>query len=103
MSKPLGVLFLVPAVALAAAPAHGKRYPRLIVRNATIIDGNGTPAAGPKDIVIENNRIAEVVPLDPVALQRGQGRRPAGDVEIDAAGKYVLPGLINAHGHLHEE
>jgi cytosine/adenosine deaminase-related metal-dependent hydrolase len=103
MPKALAILFLVPAVALAAAPAHGKRYPRLIVRNATIIDGNGTPAAGPKDIVIENSRITEVVPLDPVALQRGQGRRPAGDVEIDAAGKYVLPGLINAHGHLHEE
>jgi imidazolonepropionase-like amidohydrolase len=103
ISKALAVLVLVQAVAFSAAPVHGKRYPRLIVRNATIIDGNGTPAAGPKDIVIENNRITEVVPLDPVALQRGQGRRPAGDIEIDAAGRYVLPGLINAHGHLHEE
>src|SRR5437867_7915531 len=103
MPQPLAILCLVSRVAFADAPVHGKRYPRLIVRNATIIDGNGTPAAGPKDIVIENTRITEVVPLDPVALQRGQGRRPAGDVEIDAAGKYVLPGLINAHGHLHEE
>lgn len=68
-----------------------------------VIEGNGTPAAGPKDIVIENSRIAQIVPLDPVALVRGEARRPAGGVEIDAAGKYVMPGLINAHGHVQEE
>ena len=78
----------------------GNRYPRLVIRNAMIVDGNGTPASGPKDIVIENNIISEVVPLDPVALREGRARRPAGDVEIDATGKYVLPGLINAHGHV---
>ncbi|HXU39644.1 MAG TPA: amidohydrolase family protein [Blastocatellia bacterium] len=81
----------------------GKRYPRLVIRNAMIVDGNGTPASGPKDIVIENNRIAEVVALDPVALRDGRARRPQGDVEIDATGKYVLPGLINAHGHVQYE
>ncbi|MEI8258846.1 MAG: S-adenosylmethionine synthetase N-terminal domain-containing protein, partial [Deltaproteobacteria bacterium] len=32
-----------------------------------------------------------------VAVNRGNARRPAGDISIDATGKYVLPGLINAH------
>src|SRR5215510_8805732 len=82
---------------------NGKRYPRLVIRNATVVDGNGTPAAGPKDIVIVGNAIAEVVPLDPVALREGRAKRPEGDVEIDATGKYVLPGLINAHGHVQYE
>src|SRR5262249_62282994 len=41
----------------------GQRYQRLVIRNAMVVDGNGTPAAGPKDIVIERNTIAEVVPL----------------------------------------
>jgi hypothetical protein len=45
----------------------GHRYPRLVIRNATIIEGNGTPASGPKDIVLENGRIASIVPLDAVA------------------------------------
>ena len=81
----------------------GQRYPRLVIRNAMIVDGNGTPASGPRDIVIERNTIAEIVPLDPVALRDGRARRPAGDVEIDATGKYVLPGLINAHGHVQDE
>ena len=81
----------------------GHRYPRLIIRNAIIIEGNGTPASGPKDIVIENGRITSIVALDPVAVGRGTAQRPQGDVEIDAAGKYVMPGLINAHAHVQEE
>jgi cytosine/adenosine deaminase-related metal-dependent hydrolase len=81
----------------------GHRYPRLIIRNAIIIEGNGTPASGPKDIVIENGRIANIVALDPVAMGRRTASRPQGDMEIDAAGKYVMPGLINAHAHVQEE
>jgi hypothetical protein len=85
------------------AITSGKRYQRLVIRNAMIVDGNGTPASGPKDIVIEGNLISEVVPIDPVAAKSGRAKRPAGDVEIDATGKYVLPGLINAHAHVQEE
>jgi imidazolonepropionase-like amidohydrolase len=100
------------AAAVAAAPVaaqpqtvtSGKRYNRLVIRNATVVDGNGTPAAGPFDIVVEGNMIAEVLALDPVSLKRGDARRPAaGDAEIDASGKFVLPGLINAHAHLQDE
>src|SRR5665213_1483719 len=77
----------------------GTRPARLIIRNATVVDGNGTPAKGPFDIVMEGGTITQLIALDPVALARGNGRRPAGDAstaEIDATGKYVLPGLINA-------
>jgi cytosine/adenosine deaminase-related metal-dependent hydrolase len=84
-------------------PTSGQRYPRLAIRNAIIADGNGTPASGPKDIIIENNRILAVIPLDPVASSRSGGRRLTADAEIDAKGKYVLPGLINAHAHIQDE
>src|SRR2546421_3525464 len=98
-------VFIAPTVS-AQSPKQtvtsGKRYPRFVIRNATVIDGNGTPASGPKDIVIEGNTIVDVVPIDPVALKRGDARRPAGDIEIDATGKYVLPGLINNHAHVQE-
>lgn len=106
------VLFFVAAPAAPAGRAQtskqrvesGRRYPRLVVRNATVIDGNATPASGPFDIVIENDTITELVALDPVTVKSGTARRPAaGDVEIDATGKYVMPGLINAHGHVQEE
>jgi imidazolonepropionase-like amidohydrolase len=101
------VLLLATGVLAAQSPtkiASGKRYPRLVIRNATIIEGNGTPASGPKDIVVENGLITAIVPLDLVSAGRGEGRRPPkADVEIDAAGKYVMPGLINAHGHVQDE
>lgn len=99
------IVFLVPSIAFAQKPiVSGTRYPRLVIRNATIVDGSGKPAAGPFDIVVENDLIKEIVSFDPVAAKEGKARRPApGDVEIDAAGKYVLPGLINLHGHTQDE
>ncbi len=84
-------------------PVSGNRVPRLAIRNATIVDGNGTPASGPADILVEGTRITSVTFLDPVAVRSGTAKRPAADAEIDATGKYVLPGLINAHAHLQDE
>ncbi|MFN0169406.1 MAG: amidohydrolase family protein [Bryobacteraceae bacterium] len=92
-------LGLIAASAGAAPPEHGRRPARMVIRNAIVVEGNGTPAAGPKDILIENDRISRIAAVDPVM---SEGRIEA-EIEIDAAGAYVLPGLINAHGHIHDE
>ncbi|MFN0177514.1 MAG: amidohydrolase family protein [Gemmatimonadales bacterium] len=98
------ILLAQPAIAQTKNVDHGQRPGgRLAIRNAMVIAGNGVPAEGPYDIVIEGNRIVEMAGLDPVAVKSGQARRPRADAEIDGTGKYVLPGLINAHGHLQNE
>jgi cytosine/adenosine deaminase-related metal-dependent hydrolase len=101
----LASLTLSSAVTAQTTAVNGVRPARLIIRNAIVVDGSGTPARGPFDIVTENGMITQMVALDPVSAGRG-GRRARGDAntaEIDATGKYVLPGLINVHGHLQDE
>lgn len=107
VGRALAILATFIACELSAqtvAPNHGVRPRRLVIRNAMVVEGNGTPAEGPKDIVVENNTITSIVSLDPVAVANGTARRPAaGDAEIDATGKYVVPGLINIHGHVQDD
>lgn len=94
---------------LPMGTVRGERYNRLVIRNATIVSGRGTPGTnramppeGPVDIVIENGRITNIVLMDAVNTA-GYGRdfqRPTGDRVIDATGKVVIPGLVEMHAHL---
>ena len=102
----LAVCTVLLATVAAAQPSPvkgitpGVRPAKFAIRNATIVDGSGSPARGPVDIVVEGGRIVDVVPIDPVAVKEGIAKRPAAPAEIDAAGKFVLPGLVNAHAHM---
>ena len=63
---------------------------RLAIVGGTVVnvrDGTLIPGAV---VVIEGDRIASVTP---------GGQPPAGATVVDARGKYVLPGLIDAHVH----
>lgn len=75
----------------------------MVIRNAMVVEGNGTPASGPKDILIEGDRIASIVPLPQPGSGPPNRPRPQADSEIDAKGNYVLPGLVNLHGHIQDE
>jgi imidazolonepropionase-like amidohydrolase len=104
-SSAAAFVFAVLVSSAASAPQarsrgveHGRRYDRLVIRNVIVIDGKGTPARGPQDVVVEGNKIAAV---------RGADARPDAYANekhvLEGAGRYLLPGLINSHVHLQDE
>lgn len=78
-------------------------FAQMIIRGATLINGNGAPPLGPVDVVVENNRISEikVVGYPGVAIKdEGRPVLKSNGKEIDAEGMYLLPGFIDMHGHI---
>ena len=78
-------------------------YTQLIFRGVTLINGNGAPPRGPIDIVVEDNIIKKIsvvgypgVPIKP----EGRPQLKEGGKEIDCEGMYLLPGLVDMHGHI---
>jgi imidazolonepropionase-like amidohydrolase len=63
---------------------------RTLLRNARIFDGVNDQLSGPQSLLIEDDRIAAVFPVDD---------GPVADAEIDLDGRTVMPGLIDAHFH----
>ena len=79
-------------------------YDRLIIRGATLIDGTGGMPRGPVDIVIEENKIVDIKGVGTPMLPIDEKNRPTGATkEIDATGKYVMPGIIDLHIHTGSE
>ena len=63
----------------------------LIITDVTLIDGTGSGPQAGIDIRIADGRIAEIGPDLSAA---------SGSETIDGSGKYVIPGLIDAHVHM---
>jgi imidazolonepropionase-like amidohydrolase len=86
----------LPAISLVALAATilfvGSAAAQVtVLRGATLIDGSGAAPQSNVTIVIENGRLRDI----------GTGvTAPADATVIDATGKFVVPGIINAHGHV---
>jgi imidazolonepropionase-like amidohydrolase len=64
----------------------------VVIQGATLITGTGSPAVRNGAIVIDGGRILDIGP-------RNEVRVPRNAQTIDARGKWVIPGLIDAHVH----
>src|SRR5258707_5342208 len=68
---------------------------RLLIKNGTLIDGSGGDPVPNKLLVVEGNRIVHIG--DAAGSVRPE---TPDDTVIEAAGKFILPGLIDAHCHI---
>jgi imidazolonepropionase-like amidohydrolase len=66
---------------------------RTAIVSGTLIDGTGRPPAPDMVVLIEGDRII-------ARFRRGERAVPADASIIDATGSFVLPGLIEGHGHV---
>jgi imidazolonepropionase-like amidohydrolase len=64
-----------------------------VYRNFTLIDGAGNAPRGMSAMIVDNGRITWVGPVASLKI-------PAGASTVDLSGKFVMPGIINLHGHL---
>jgi imidazolonepropionase-like amidohydrolase len=64
----------------------------LLIHNATLIDGTGTDPQPGRSVLIENTRIARIAPASSLKSDRDA-------TVIDATGRFLLPGLTDAHVH----
>ncbi|HEX5714697.1 MAG TPA: amidohydrolase family protein [Thermoanaerobaculia bacterium] len=83
-------------LALAALPASAER---LILRGVTVVDGTGAPPLGPVDLVIQDDRIAQIVPVGSPGMAIDPEARPKldGGRELDLTGMWVLPGFVDLY------
>ena len=78
----------VAATLMAQQPPAGVT----VIQGATVINGTGRPSIRNGAIVIEGGRIRDIGP-------RNEVRVPGNAQMIDARGKWIIPGLIDAHVH----
>src|SRR5260370_12447611 len=64
-----------------------------VLKNFTLIDGTGRAPAAASAMILDNGGISWIGRSASLAA-------PAGATTIDLSGKFVMPGIINLHGHL---
>ena len=83
---------LVGACAVAL-PAQGPA-PTIVITNATVIDGVGSAPVRDATVVVRDGKIERIAP--------GRIDTPNGATVLDLKGRWLLPGLIDAHVHLRD-
>lgn len=62
----------------------------LILQDVHVLDGTGREATDATDVTIENGRIVDI----------GRARSGTEHERVDGRGRFVIPGLVQSHGHI---
>jgi imidazolonepropionase-like amidohydrolase len=69
------------------------RTEMFVLHNLTLIDGTGADPMENAAVIVEGERIREVLPTPPARL-------PSGATVLDCRGQSLMPGLIDGHVHM---
>ena len=96
------IAFLLVAASLASGGRAGAydvtdatpppRAVSVALVGATVVDGTGGPPLADAVVLVEGERVVAVAP-------RATTRPPSGATAVDVSGKWIVPGLIDAHVH----
>jgi imidazolonepropionase-like amidohydrolase len=95
MTRVIIILSLALTFSLWRAMTARVQSPVTVIESGTLIDGTGGPALADAVVVVRGNKISAVG-------KRGAVETPPGARVIRADGKFILPGLIDAHVHYAE-
>lgn len=99
ISGVLAMGFAQPAIAPDRGDESAGPFTRMVIKNATIVDGTGAPPMGQVTIVVEGDRIVELKVGGTASMHSEEEGYGTDTHVIDAAGKYVLPGFVDSHIH----
>ena len=87
------ILIAVAAVATLAAPSAPATAQDLVLVNARVVDVTDGSVSEPATVIVEDGRITRIV--------EGEGvDAPPGATTVDLMGRYLAPGLMDAHVHV---
>src|SRR5262245_58778488 len=96
-TRPLDLRFWsvpVAAMIVMCSRAHSAELPSLAIEHCSVFDSTSTQMQSDRTVVVVGEQIKAVfAPGETVVI-------PENAVRIDGRGKYLLPGLIDAHVHL---
>jgi imidazolonepropionase-like amidohydrolase len=79
----------------AAADALVAPIAPIAIAGARLIDGTGSPPVDDSVVIVEGDRIRAAGP-------RARVQIPSGATVVDAKGKVLMPGLVDAHCHINQ-
>jgi imidazolonepropionase-like amidohydrolase len=86
------VVLFISAILLLSCSSDASNADYMVIKGATVFDGNGGAPIANSVILIRNDKV------DCIG-EAGDCSIPMGTEAIDASGKFITPGLIDAHMH----
>ena len=90
--KSLTRVILPLTLLLGFSPALWAANAQLVIENVTIIDGTGNAPRPNMSVVIDKGRIIDII--------HGKAKKVKSDSRVKGKGKFLIPGLVDAHIHL---